>query len=359
MGRRRAGDDPLNLAGTRLAWRRNKFWYRHRDGRWEKVGTDVTEAKRKAAIYNGDRKDYGTMAYWLDEFLLDCDARVASKDLAERTRNDYWKNVVELKVFFGQRTPEAVTPELVQLYLDEGKRAQRAVRANRERACLSACISWLIRKGKTTLKVNPCMRASGIQRNTERPRDRYVTDEEYLTVYDCAPAPVRLMMELVYRTLQRPESDMTGWTAANVRRRGEQRVLRVTQNKTGQVLEIELTGRLLELIEQAIGPNPVLHQPIVHTADGNAYTYSGITSMLTRAQAKARKRQGMENMPSFGFRDLKGKGATDMWLSGERIERIQMLCGHQQKATTETYVKARWRETVAPNAIEPGKKHVA
>ncbi len=359
MGRRRKGDDALGLAGTRLAWKRNKFWYRHRDGRWEAVGTDVVEAKRSAAIFNGAGDSYGTMAHWLDEFLLDCEARVRGGDLAARTLRDYKQNVVELKAFFGRLAPEGITPDLVQVYLDEGKRAGRAVRANRERACLSSCMSWLIRKGKCALAVNPCMRASGIQRNTERARDRYVTNEEYQAVYECAPASVRLMMELVYRTLQRPESDMTKWTADNVRGRGDSKVLRVEQSKTGQVLEIALEGRLLELIDEAVGPVPILHQPIVHRGDGRAYTYSGISSMLARAQAKARERAGLEQMPSFGFRDLKGKGATDMWLSGVPIERIQALCGHKQKSTTETYVKSRWRETVTANALDPGKKAVS
>jgi len=31
------------------------------------------------------------------------------------------------------------------------------------------------------------------------------------------------------------------------------------------------------------------------------------------------------------------------------IERIQALCGHKDKATTEIYVKQRWRESVASN----------
>jgi integrase len=42
---------------------------------------------------------------------------------------------------------------------------------------------------------------------------------------------------------------------------------------------------------------------------------------------------------------MKGKGATDMWLADEPIERTQMLCGHASKAATERYIKARWRET--------------
>ena len=43
-----------------------------------------------------------------------------------------------------------------------------------------------------------------------------------------------------------------------------------------------------------------------------------------------------------------------MWLSGIPIERIQALCGHKDKATTEIYVKSRWRESVTPNSRQIG-----
>lgn len=48
---------------------------------------------------------------------------------------------------------------------------------------------------------------------------------------------------------------------------------------------------------------------------------------------------------------MKGKGATDMWLAGTPLELIQVLCGHASVTTTEKYVKARWRGTVAPNKV--------
>ncbi|MGB3287965.1 MAG: tyrosine-type recombinase/integrase [Burkholderiaceae bacterium] len=346
------GGDPFGLAGSRLSWSRNKFWYRHRDGRWENVGTDVAEAKKIARTYNDPGDMYGTVSYWLDMFLADCRARVKAKDLAQRTLSDYTQNAVELKVFFGKLLPEQITPVVVQTYLDEGKRAGRPTRANREKSCLSSCLSWLMRTGQTSLKINPCMQASGVKRNSEKSRDRYVTDAEYRAVYATAPKQVKLMMELTYRTLQRPESDILGWTPTNVRVKGDGKVLRVKQNKTQRVLEITLDGELLGLIEAAIGEIPVLHRPIVHTRKGLPYTYTGIDAMLRRAQTKAKAK--VPSLEPFGFRDLKGKGATDMWLAGEAIERIQMLCGHKDKATTEIYVKSRWRESVAPNRIKIG-----
>jgi hypothetical protein len=53
-----------------------------------------------------------------------------------------------------------------------------------------------------------------------------VTHAEYLGTYAAANRAVRLMMELVYRTLQRPEVDVLAWTPANVQREGRRPVLR-------------------------------------------------------------------------------------------------------------------------------------
>lgn len=70
----------MGLAGTRLSFKHNAFYYRHRDGRWERMGTDVRAAKERAAIYNSPADNYGTTAYWLDQFLVDCQQRVSIKD---------------------------------------------------------------------------------------------------------------------------------------------------------------------------------------------------------------------------------------------------------------------------------------
>lgn len=356
MGRARKDGDPLGLAGTRLSFKHGAFYYRHRDGRWERIGPDVKAAKARAALYNEPEGIFGTVGYWLDQFLVDCAGRVAAKTLAARTLSDYTKDALPLKAYFGAMLPEHIQPLHVQAYLDIGAEAGRPVRANREKACLSSCLSWLIRKGKTTLAINPCMQASGTKGNPERKRERYVTNEEYLAVYEAAGTQVRLLMELTYRTLQRPESDLLHWTPAVLARdpHTQQRVLQFTQGKTGMRVKIALTERLEILILRAMDAVPHIDQPLVHTRQGDAYTYSGIMSMLTAAMKKtnkARQAQGLQPFKSFGFRDLKGKGATDMWLAGTPIEQIQLLCGHADKSTTEKYIKARWNATAQPNEI--------
>jgi integrase len=355
MGRQRKDGDPFGLAGTRLSFRHGAFYYRHRDGRWEHAGTDVAAAKRRAALYNDPSGVYGTTGYWLDRFLLDFALLVKAGDKAQRTLDDYTKNTEPLKAYFGNMLPEDIKPSDVQAYLDIGRKAGRPVRANREKACLSSMLSWLMRQpGATTMLVNPCMQASGTQGNAESKRERYVTDAEYRAVWAAAGTQVRLLMDLTNKTLQRPESDILGWTPAIIGRdeHTKARILYFQQGKTKVWVKIALTADLETLIRRAMGEPPQIGQPLVHTLKGKQYTYTGIMAMLTAAINKANKgRPEADRIPSFGFRDLKGKGATDMWKSGVPIERIQLLCGHASKETTEKYIKARWSEAAAPNEV--------
>lgn len=336
------------------------FYYVHRDGRWEKLGTDVEQANRRARLYNDTAGQYGTMSYWLDMFVIDCESRVKAGALAPRTLDDYQADIQPLKIYFAPpMLPTDIEPSHVQDYLDIGGASGRGTRANREKACLSSCMSWLIRTGRVAgLKINPCLRASGIKRNPEKPRERYVTHDEYREVYAVAPRQVRDMMELTYRTLQRPESDILGWTLANLPIKDGHRILRNHQNKTGKTVDIELPPELDALFTRLIGKVPKIGRPLICGSRGKhygtPYTYSGISAMLRRAIAKAnrlRADKGLSPIQSFGFRDLKGKGATDMWLAGVPMEKIQHLCGHDDITTTEIYVKQRWRETATPNMV--------
>lgn len=351
MGRKRK-DDKQGLP-LRVYLRSGTFYYAHPEGKWENLGKDLGAARKRADHYNDPSGLFGTMTWFLDQFIVDCEKRVKAKDLAERTAEDYRGALIPLKAFFGSMLPTDIKPHHVSEYLDLGAKLSRAVRANRERACLSSCMSWMLRSGQGGITVNPCMRASGVVRNAESQRERYVTHDEYRAVYQCAPFQVRLMMELTYRTLQRPESDLILWTPAVLKTKDGARVLSFRQYKTGRLVDIGLSSELDQMIRKSIGDVPRLHQPLLHARDGEGYTYSGLSSMLKHAQAKVRKTvPALADMPSFGFRDLKGKGATDMWLNGVAIERIQLLCGHATKTTTEKYIKARWRETAEPNRVE-------
>jgi len=364
MGRKRKSSD--TGLEPRVYAKHGAYYYVHREGKWERLGTDMAEANQKARLFNDPDGEYGTLVYWLKMWLVHCQAKVAAGKLAQRTLDDYTgavkgtdKKNGALSIFFSPPlTPLDLDPDMVQDFLDTMAELGRPVPANREKAALSSCISWLIRTGKVPgLKVNPCLRASGIKRNPEAKRDRYVTHEEYRAVWAVAQTSVKLMMELTYRTLQRPESDIITWTTGVLLTEDGQRKLHFRQGKTGKWMKVLLTAELDALIRQGLGIITKLHQPIVRTRVGEAYSYDGLSAMLKRSIGKVnaqRKKLGLLPIPSFGFRDLKGKGATDMWLAGIPIEQIQQLCGHEDKTTTEIYVKQRWRETATANLVVMG-----
>ena len=84
---------------------------------------------------------------------------------------------------------------------------------------------------------------------------------------------------------------------------------------------------------------------LMHTRKGQPYTYDGLCAMLKRYIKKTGGQM-------FGFYDLKGKGATDMWQAGVPLEQIQVLCGHESVTTTEIYVKQRWNSIIEPNKVQ-------
>ncbi|NUO72943.1 MAG: integrase [Frateuria sp.] len=381
MGRRRKNPD--TGLEPRVYQHHGAFFYVHpadpavpgSKPKWERLGTDRDAANRVAKVYNDPKGLHGTMVYWLDQFVIDCGRRVDAGMLAKRTLEDYREAIGSddapgpLRTYFtpepGQpwMTPPDVTPDVVQDYIDAGLELKRARRANLERAALSSCFGWLLRKKKCPgLMVNPCLRASGVQRNPEKARDRYVTDEEYAAVWAESPRSVRLMMELAYRTLQRPESDIVLWDSTIIVRRDGARMLHFQQHKTRQWMLISVTPELAHLLPADDGNVRRLREPLVQRLDGEHYTYGGLSGMLRVAIDVANvRRAARKQVPiaSFGFRDLKGKGATDMWRAGVPIEQIQALCGHTTKVTTERYVKQRWREAVQPNTLSLRGKNTA
>lgn len=366
MGRKRKVDNGLQ---PRVYESHGQFYYVHKNPpRWEPLGKDKDKANAAARIYNDPSGRQGTLVYWLDQFLVECRRRVALKSkikgikLSARTLEDYEEAIGTdekpgaLRLYFAPPvTPLDVEAADVQAFLRASSETGRSKRGNLERACMSSCFGWLMREGKVPgLKFNPCLRGAGVQRNPEAKRGRYVTDDEYREVYEVATRSERLMLELTYRTLQRPESDIILWESNVVVNDIGGRFLRFVQNKTGRSMVIAMSADLDVLIPRPKGNVRLLVEPLVRKMDGGFYTYDGLSSMLRRSIAVANERRaarGITPMASFGFRDIKGKGATDMWLAQVPIEQIQTLLGHASKNTTEIYIKQRWHVAAEPNRV--------
>ncbi len=357
MARKRTAN-PLNLP-PRVYAKHGAFYYFHPataanpKGRWERLGTDITAAKRRAAdIVQGMSAGFGTVSYWMAHFLDACRERVKARTLAPRTLSDYETDSEAILAMFGKMYPAGLEAHHKALYLDQAVADDRPVRGNREFAVLSAMMSWLVRTNQAGVKLNPFLR-SGIKRNTETKRERYVEDDEMKRTLEHAPVQVWALAHLVYRTLQRPE-DIICWTLRNItmRRAADGRIVRIIRNEQakmetrgGKTVDIEITDEIQQILDRlTAAPTKLRGMTLIHRRDGQPYTYDGLSAMLKRRQKTA-------GVKSFGFYDLKGKGATDMWLSGIPLEQIQVLCGHESITTTETYIKRRWRGIVTPNQV--------
>lgn len=344
VGRKRK-NNPLNLP-DRTYFKHGRFWYVHRAGNWEDLGTDLADAKRKGRIYNDPESTFGSMSWWLDQFILHCEKRInkpkKERGISQRTYDDYQRDAEPLKLFFGKLTPSGVKPFNVARYLELGAENNRAIRANREKACLSAAFTWMMTQPESGVTVNPCV---GVKRNPESKRERYITDKEYNAVHDLATRQVRGLMGLIYRTLQRP-SDILAWTLHTIVERDNKSFLRFRQGKTGAWMEIIISPDIDAILKDlASDKRKISGVTLIHNGKGQAYTEEGISSMFRRYVGKA-------GLKDFALYDLKGKGATDMWLSGVPLEQIQLLCGHDSVTTTEKYVKCRWTEPVEANKVE-------
>ena len=338
--------NPLNLP-KRVRFKHGAFYYAHKDGRWEPLGTDLKKAITQARHIADTGGKFGTMAWYFDEFLKWGAGRVAANKLSQRTLDDYTEYVKLLTIAFGHLTPSEITPADVQRYLDAGVELDRAIAANREKAGLSACMSWIrTRRPEAGLVVNPCF---GVRRNPESPSDTYVETAEYANAYKRATPMAKAYAELVYRTLQRP-ADVLSWTRVNLRPKelpdgSVINVIRFRQSKTKAELEIEIDAHL----ESVLAPikRDVIGVTLIHTRKAKSYTEDGIGSMWRR-WCNIAKRAG-ENTRTFGVMDLRAKGATDMYQAGVPLETIQALMGHESVTTTEIYVKQHLKVVVKPN----------
>jgi integrase len=361
VGRKRKDGNPLGLE-KRVEFHHGQFRYLHADGTKEGLGTDLEKANKRARVYNDPEGRYGTVGYYLDLFLAAARAGLlpAGWKLGDRTIADYDDEAELLKVSpLGKMFPADLVrePHLIAEYRDkrvvDGK---GKVQANHALSLLSSTYRWLIEspEHRLGLVVNP---VTLIRRFPRRPKDRYVEDHDFRAVYAIAIPSVRMAMDVIYRTLQRP-ADVLGLPPAPVRLKAvagqQKRVLPVTQGKRGRHVDIEMTPEL-EAAFAMLAPAPdakvvKLPKALIHGRAGEPYTEDGIASMLRRYCIKAK-------VTPFGLMDVRAKGATDMYLDNVALAIIQLLMAHKSVQTTEIYIKRLLAtiSTVSPNKVKMGQ----
>lgn len=204
---------------------------------------------------------------------------------------------------FGDVALKDVTKRTLRKYLDS---YEAKTTGNRHIQYIKAAWNWGAQRFGSVPEVNP---AIGVSLNKEVARDRYITDDEYKAVYECAES-MRVpifgpAMELAYLCRAR-RSEVFGFTLEDVREEG----LLLRRGK-GSMDEITLwTPRLRAAVEACKSiypkaPRPIKGAHLLHDRNGKPYTKNALDSAWQRVMKKANLAE------PFTYHDIKAKGVSD------------------------------------------------
>jgi integrase len=215
---------------------------------------------------------------------------------ARSTQVEYSKALKRLSVVFGTIRLRDLRPVHVYRYQDLRAEEGAKVLVNREIAVLSALCNHGVKLGHADYNV-----CKQVRRRPEKPRDRYVTDQELAIVYGLASDWMKRAIRMACITGIRL-GDLVRITDENRTEEG----FYYRQGKTGRKMLIEWT------------------EPLWEAAYAPPVSYEGFTTAWQRLQKKALEKGLQER---FTFHDLRAKAGS------EAID--WRLLGHTDRGTFE------------------------
>ena len=299
-------------------------------GKWINLGRDYFIAITKYASLTSDDGPCITVGDLIDRYL-----REVASQKAPRTYRDNVTEAKNLRKVFGEMLLSDVTTQHVYKYLDErGKQA--TVRANREITLLAHMFRKAERWGDIKHSDNPCVR---IEKHKEKPRERYVSDAEYLAFQKHAGPFIAAYMDVKYLTASR-QADVLKLRLSDLKEDG----IHVVAGKTGKKSIIQWNDDLRAAIEASRRlPRSVRGMYVFCNRLGQPYTGGGFRSMWQR-----RMKSALENgilKERFTEQDLRAKTASDI----DREHAIDLLAHSDGKLTDRVYRRR-------PHIVLPAKK---
>ncbi|WP_248884301.1 tyrosine-type recombinase/integrase [Escherichia coli] len=315
MGRKRA---PGNEWMPKGVFFRPSGYYWKPGGTTEKLApADSTKAEVWVAyekVIEG-RKNILTFSQLWKKFLNSTDYA----DLAPRTQKDYLAHEKYLLAVFGEAEAKSIKPEHVRRYMDaRGKKSR--VQANHEHSSMSRIYRWGYQRG--FVPGNPCV---GVDKYPKPQRDRYITDEEYLAIYDCATDPVKAAMEIAYLCAARV-SDVLKMDWNQIMDKG----IFIQQGKTGVKQIKAWTDRLHSAVNLCRKSGE--DGSVIKTMYGERYSYKGFNEAWRKARNAAAEKIGRPL--DCTFHDLKAKGISDYEGSGRDKQKFS---GHKTESQVLVY----------------------
>ena len=211
-----------------------------------------------------------------------------------------------MEVFGGRNVNQIKTHE-IQKFVETGKRYQ----ANRQLATLSTMLGWGVNRGY--ILSNP---AIGVKRNKEMPRDRYVTDEEFKTVYRSQPEPIQDLMVLCYLTGLRA-GDVLALTFNAV----HEDYLCAVEGKTRKKVRFLWSKSLRDVVERIKARNP------------DRSPSDKMLPMTVPYAARMFRANFPDSVDDWKIKDLRAKSATDR----DEPEMASYALGHGSQSLTNRH----------------------
>jgi integrase len=322
MGRPRKHDRHLP---PRVYERRGKLWYVHPETeKWIHLEEGLISWAK--LVESSEPAD--TMVILWAKYQVEVLCKLKPK--TQRNRRQEWKR---LETVFGPVHPSDIEPHHVWTYWrDRGETEQ----AKHEVRCLSALLTYARQVGAIK-HPNPCF---GLRMKGNKPRSRYVTDEEFLAVRDLALKAfsknqgkmMAYAMDLSYITAM-SQIDVLKLERRQLTPDG----IYFERQKTNASQLIEWNDDLRAIIEDLKRMPPQLRPTLICTTKskkgkpaGTPYTSQGFEANWQRLMRKALASGAIADR--FTFHDIRAKSTSD----ADSLEEAQKRAGHTDSKITKT-----------------------
>lgn len=301
------------------------FYYVDRKKKWHRLAAAYTEALTALARLLAASAPTGRM----DHVFALYEAEELPKKAAatQRSRLAEFK---PLRLAFGEMPPDEIEASDVWNYYrarGETEQAKHEVRG------LSAVLSFALKVGARR-RPNPCF---GLRLAGSGPRDRYVTDDEFLAVRSKAPEMIGLAMDIAL---------IAGFRKADILKLEKRHItdegLLIETSKDGKLLLIEWNDELRATIDAAFRISPRVRQYVICKRSGTRYSSSGFDTMWQRLQRSS----GLAER--YTFNDLRAKSASDAQSDEEATARL----GHNDPKLTKRVYRRLPRRAQALKIVD-------
>jgi len=298
-------------------------FYLVRQNKWRHLGRNLHDALVEyARLVAGNDSD--KLENLVSRVLADM-----AKTVAAGSFRVYRHSATRFLASFGKFAPEQIKPFHIARFMDDMKGTPGMANNchNFMRGLFKRAVRWGV------IEFNP-MR--DIDRMRTRPRERYITAEEFNRIYRHATPTLQCLMDLAYITGQRIV-DLFNIRHADITGDG----IFFRQKKTGTRILVKMTPDLSDVIARAkslhsSGKGAAL---LFHRRDGTLLRYPTINEHWRKACQAA----GVENAK---FHDIRAAAATDARAEGLDSRK---LLGHTTEQSHNRYLRSRETPVATPN----------